>query len=78
MVHATQRGSGIWVEPGDYLIRLEEFEGALRAIRQGSYQVRNVGKTPVIAAILRDVIPDVAATIRAREVADAQAAPRGA
>ena len=29
VVHATQRVGGIWVEPGDYLIRLEEFEGAL-------------------------------------------------
>lgn len=69
MVHATERVGGIWVAPGDYLIRLDEFELALGAIRQGTYQVRNVGKTPVIAAILRDVIPDVAATIRAREAA---------
>ena len=69
VVHATQRVGGIWVEPGNYLIPLDEFEVALGAIRQGSYQVRSVGKTPVIAAILRDVIPDVAETIRAREAA---------
>lgn len=69
VVHATRRVGGIWVEPGNYLIPLDEFEVALGAIRQGSYQVRSVGKTPVIAAILRDVIPDVAETIRAREAA---------
>lgn len=74
VVYATARADGIWVEPGEDVIRLDEFEAALDAVRRGAYEVRRVGKTPVIAAILGDTVPDVAARIRARDAADARAA----
>lgn len=74
VIHASSRVGGIWIEPSGYLIRLDEFEVALAAIRRGTYQVRAVGKTPVINAILRDVVHDVAKAERLRRIADMQAA----
>lgn len=74
VVHASVRSDGVWVEPGNYLIPHNEFVDALVAIRKGTYRVRPVGKSPVIAAILGEVIPDVAAAIRAQAAKAAQEA----
>jgi DNA helicase-4 len=74
VVYVNMRKDGVWIEPGQYLIPLDEFRDALAAIRLGTYRVRPVGRSPVIAAILGEVIPDVAAEIRAQAAKAAQQA----